>query len=70
MPVFKWIHVIFNRKRHFFKDAAVWGQKILCLICTEKSLTLVFLPPTFPFQQERWKKKQEKEVKRDDFFSN
>jgi len=43
-------------------------MEILSLICTEKSLTLLFLPPTFPFQQERWKKKQEKEVKEDDFF--
>lgn len=29
---------------------------------------LLFLPPTFPFQQEIWKKKQEKEVKKDVFF--
>lgn len=68
VPVFKWINIIFNGKKHFFKDAVVWGQKIFSLIFIEKSLTLLFLPPTFPFQQERWKKKQEKDVKRDDFF--
>lgn len=54
-------------KRIFLRCCSV-GPKFLSLICMEKSLTLLFLPPTFPFQQERWKKKQEKKVKRDDFF--
>lgn len=68
VPVFKWINVIFNGKRKFFKMLQCGAKKILSLVCTQKSLTLLFLPPTFPFQQERWKKKQEKEVKWDDFF--
>lgn len=68
VPVFKWIHVIFNGKRNFFKMLKCGAKKILSLNCTEKSLTLLFLPPTFPFQHERWKKKQEKEVKWDYSF--
>lgn len=59
----------FQWERNFLKMLQCGAKKkIFPLICTEKSLTLLFLPPTFPFQQERWKKKQEKEVKWDDSF--
>ena len=58
----------FSIGKGFVLNCCGAGMEILSLICTEKSLTLLFLPPTFPFQQERWKKKQEKEVKEDDFF--
>lgn len=69
VPVFKWVCVIFKGKRNFFLKMLQCGaKKILSLIGTEKSLTLLFLPPTFPFQQERWKKKQEKGKMRWLFF--